>query len=121
MDYKEKYLIATKEIDILKCKLKEKDAIIKQLSSRKRVGRKNFDNEMIIRLMYDMYLSNNSLQAIADFLNKNSIKTKNGSTWGRSSIRLIINKEENLKKFLNEEEYNNFFVQKEKRAKKVKK
>lgn len=91
----------------------EKDSIISRLSKRKEPGRPKFKDESTIRLMYDMFLSNTSLQGIANFLNSNNIKSPAGGLWGKSSINLILKDQENIKKYLDDETYKNFIARKE--------
>lgn len=94
--------------------LQEKDILISKFKSRKEPGRKKYEDVTTIKLMYDLYLSNASLQNIADFLNENKIKSPTGGLWRKTSIKSILNHNENLKKFLDQEMYENFLERKEK-------
>lgn len=85
------------------------------------MGRKKFDDENIIKLMYDMYISNNSLGSIANLLNTSKVKAPRGGTWDRSSVHFILNDKENLVKYLDLEMHSKFTKQKEKNTKNKKK
>lgn len=70
-------------------------------------GRKAYSNKEVIEMIYTLYLSGSSLQAIADNLNYSEIKTKQGKEWAKSSIRFILINSENVSNnLIKEDTYN---------------
>ena len=68
-------------------------------------GRKMFDDELIIKKIYDLYLSGKSLKNIADDLNNDSAEIKN---WSKSTVRFILLNKKNISLgFIDDDTYNN--------------
>lgn len=53
-------------------------------------GRKEFQDYDTVKRIYDLYKNSESLQDIANILNKENIRTKSGGTWSKSSVRFIL-------------------------------
>ncbi|MGL4741677.1 MAG: recombinase family protein [Sarcina sp.] len=70
-------------------KLEEENEVLK---AKTNVGRKAFDDEATILMMFDMYCDGYSFSNIAAYLNERNIKTKKGGTWAKSSVSLILKK-----------------------------
>lgn len=105
-----------KEIEALKATINILKAENKKLKDRN-VGRKAYSNEMVIRLMYDMYLGGDSFNDIAIFLNTSREKTPTGKAWGKSSVSAILKNDKNIKNYLNNYEYNLFLHRLKKKTK----
>lgn len=105
-----------KEIENLKDTIRSLEEENKKLSERN-IGRRAFDNDMAIQLMYDMYLAGESLNDIAVFLNSSKIETATGKAWRKSSVSSILKNEKNIKKYLNNYEYNIFLDRLKKKSK----
>lgn len=59
-------------------------------------GRKAYSNKNVIEKIYNLYLDNNSLQDVANELNRLEIKTARGKAWSKSSIRFILLNHKNV-------------------------
>jgi hypothetical protein len=87
-----------KELDDLKRRLIDAQSHVKTEVVPKRVhnergaGRKPYQNEKVIRYMFQMYASGKSLQDIANILNHDGISTQTGRMWGKSAVRMVIQK-----------------------------
>lgn len=75
------------------------------------LGRKPFEDNNIIELMYNLYLQGNSFNKIAQYLNNNKIYTKRGGTWAKSSVSLILKNNKNIKIYLNNEKKYKKFIE----------
>lgn len=120
-----------KEIEVLFDKIEQQSFEIKRLNNiieqlknkiselnNRKLGRTAYNNEAIIRLMYDMYLSGESFKDIENFLNANNILNSSGGKWNRSSIYSILKNDKNIKKYLKKDEFIIFSEQLKKKCKK---
>lgn len=70
--------------------IEENKKLKEELAKYKSMGRKKFNDESTIKLMYDLYIEGYSIKKIAEYLNSKDIKTATGKTWGKSSVHLIL-------------------------------
>ncbi|MGL4875558.1 MAG: recombinase family protein [Clostridium sp.] len=103
--------------------IKELSEKVEKLENERKLilGRKPFEDNKVIELMYKLYLENNSFNEIANYLNERNIYTRRGGSWSKSSVSLILKKEENMRTYLKtEEEFKKFFelIENNKRNKK---
>lgn len=110
MNYENKTKIEL--IELLNKKDVQIELLNKKIDNKKTVGRKKYNDESTIRLMYDMYTSNNSIGSIANLLNASNIPAPNSKIWNRSTIYYILNNKENINKYLNTEMYKKFIEHK---------
>ncbi|MPQ44613.1 recombinase family protein [Clostridium tarantellae] len=92
--------------------IKELENKIEKLESEENLilGRKPFDDKETIKLMYKLYLEDNSFNEIANELNNKNICTRRGGTWTKSSVSVVLKKEENIREYLTKEENIRFFM-----------
>lgn len=91
--------------DIKRADKKYKDLLDKTKKKNARgAGRKMFQDKMIIKRIYDLYLEGKSLRNIADILNDDSTEIKK---WSKSTVRFILLNKKNIElKFIDEDTYN---------------
>jgi hypothetical protein len=89
---KDKEILRLKnKIDYLIDKIQENSSSeIKTEHNSRGAGRKEFQDYATVKRIYDLYKSSESLQDIANILNKEYVKTKSGGTWSKSSVRFIL-------------------------------
>jgi len=79
------------EIEVLQqSKFHENSAEIKTERNERGAGRKPYQEIEVIEQILALYAEGASYQQVADYLNANDIKTKQGKPWAKSSIRLIL-------------------------------
>lgn len=102
-------------------KLKEK---LKELeiknTKNKCIGRKPFNDEEVIKEMFNLYLDGLSLQQIVNQFNSAAILTARGKKWSKSSISWIMHKEIN-ENIVGKETYNKVINQMKNNKPKLKK
>lgn len=85
------------EILTLKNKIRKLEIENELLKKNKKAGQKSFDNEDIIKKIFESYESGKSLGIISEQLNNNNIKTKRGGKWYKSTIKFILENKEYVK------------------------
>lgn len=76
-------------------KLNELDTENKKLKTYKKAGQKAFDNESVVKAIFDSYLSGQSLGSIALNLTNEGVKTKRGGViWYKSTVKFILQNQE---------------------------
>lgn len=79
------------EIEMLqRSKISDRCAEIKTAHNERGAGRKPYQEVEVIEQILTLYAEGASYQQVADYLNANDIKTKQGKPWAKSSIRLIL-------------------------------
>jgi hypothetical protein len=85
------------EILTLKNKIRKLEIENELLNKNKKAGQKSFDNEDIIKKIFESYESGKSLGIISEQLNNNNIKTKRGGKWYKSTVKFILENKEYVK------------------------
>lgn len=78
------------------------------LSKYKKLGRKGFNDDSTINLMYSLYLEGKGFAYVSKELFKKGIKSKSNGFISKSTISCILKKAENIEKYLNEEQFKKF-------------
>lgn len=113
--FKELYGRCIKRIAELRKEMEKLEEENEVLRAKTNVGRKAFDDESTLMMMFDMYCDGYSFGDIAKFLNERNVKTRRGGTWAKSSVNLILKKNINM---LDPEMQEVFFKRLEKKSRK---